>query len=805
MANPYAKYIKTNENPYAKYAMEEEAMPVEMPPATSQIVSSEPPTPEWAGRNPNLYGLYGAGRELYKTVGKPAIETIGMIGGGIIGAGSGFFGGAGVGAVPGAALGAGLGYTGARNLTGVLDSAFELERGLRKPTGGEVVKENIKDIALGSLGPPTPMKTALQKEALALRKMGGQRITEAMLEGTGIEATAAERTGSKTLAQVESLLEQVPFSSDIVQNWREANQLKPLMDARNKYIKSGNINTPEGEALGLQIKEAIDKRLGQFDLAKTDATNKLRDDMLKKLGSSESYEALSKGAQEVISGKSAQSVLNKNALYSAVDDVMPQGELSFTNYQNTAQKFKDELSQLPNSDKELTNILKWGTEAKGTPEQQKIKDIMAYTSNPELQAQLLKKEGLEGITVGPTKDWKTMQNHRNQLTDIINGANKPNNNPILHGQIDDTQRRAKLLRDALDKDFEAIAKQQGGEVLEKYKIAQAFYGNEYAPVWKNKVIRSMANKNPDQVIDVAIKKGSTTEVNLIRKAMGDADFDKTIKPAFTNKLLGAGKDAPLDPNKLQKSIAEYGDETLSKIYSPAELSMLKDVARTGKIILDKKLPNTSLLRSIANKPSNVIVNSIIGAEERALGSSVVLQNITALTPYLTAQQKEGVKTEFLKRVFKISEITRSVEPVTMSKNISRNQEVLKKFLSKEELDGLNKIAAVSREMSKAQQMAANPSGTAKNVIAWGVANQLIFSPIEPLTRGDVGESAKRVGLGITTAILAPKVLARIYLNPKTRNLLIKGMTTNRDTQQGKDIARQLAIVISNEQMSDQDK
>jgi hypothetical protein len=799
--NPYAKYVAqdNSENPYAKYANGS----VTNPPATSQITSAEPSTPEWAGKYPNLYGLYGAGRELYKTVGKPAIETAGMVGGGFFGAGSGLLAGAGLGAIPGAALGAGLGYAGARNVTGALDSAFDLERGLQKPTMGQVVGQNLKDVALGSIGAGTPAKSMLQNELAVARRLGGHPVTDAMLKETGVALTAGEQTGGKTLAQAESLLEQIPFASDVMQNWRETKQLKPLIDKRNRYIKTGEINTPQGEELGKQIKDAIDTRLGQFNVAKTDASNKLRDDLLKKLGSSETYEALSKEGQEILSAKSLQAVKNKNSLYKAVDDVMPEGELPFTNYQNTAQKYLSEISELPNADKNLKNILNWGTDVKQPPEQVAFLESIAQYPKP-VQEKLMAEAGISRITE-VEKNWKTMQNHRNQLSDLIknNDLSIKNSSPALKGQLTNEGRIYKDLRTALDADFEQIAKEQGGEVLDRFKTAQAFYADEYAPVWKNKIIRSMAYKNPDQVIDVAIKKGSTTEVNLIRKAMGNAEFDKTIKPAFTNKILGAGKDAPFNPKALQSNIASYGDETLSKVYSSKELTALKDLATTGRLILDKELPNASLLKSIAKKTDNVIVDSILGATERGAGSTKILQNVTALDPYLTKAQKEGLKTELMARVFKTSEITGEVEPITMAKNISKYNEILKKYFKPEEIAGLQKISAIGKQMGRAQQMAANPSGTAKNVIAWSLLNQVVFNPVEPLLSGDVVGSGKRLAMGLATAVLAPKMLARLYLNPKIQQLLIKGMVTPNNTQQGKDIARQLAIVIGNEQMSDQ--
>lgn len=798
--NPYSKYVSNEniENPYAKYAISESS--IKNPETDQVLMSTEPPTPEGAGEHPNIYGIYGAVRELYKTVGKPAIEAAGMIGGGIIGAGSGLLAG-GLGAIPGSAIGAGLGYAGARNLTGAIDTALETERGT-KNTLPKIIKSTAQDIALGSIGAGTPAKSLLQREIGALGRTGATPISEEAAKAVGITLRPAEITGSKTLAQVESLLEQVPFASDVMQKWAEKNELKPLIALRNKYLSSGKIDTPQGEQLGQQIKEAIDKRLSQFDLAKTGKVNELRDDILKKLGSNESYESLSKNAQEILATKSASAVEKKNSIYRAVDEVMPQVELPFNNYQETAQSNLSEISKLPNADKNLINVLRWGTDVKQSPEEIAfLKNIEQYP--PNIQQKLMTEAGIYPKTE-IIKDWKTMQSHRNQLNDLIkqNDLSIKNGSPALKGQLTKEGRIYKQLRDAIDRDFEQIAKEQGGEVLERFKTAQAFYANEYSPIWKQKTIRSMAYKNPDQIIDVAIKKGSTTEIDLVKKALGEQEFNKTIKPAFTNKLLGAGKDAPFDPMALQRIIASYGDETLLKVYSRAELNALKDVAKTGRLLLDRELPNASLLKSFSKNPNNVIVDSILGAIDSHAGSTKVLKNITALNDFMSPQQKKGLELELINRVFRVNPVTEQVEALTMAKNIDKYKETLKKYFSEKDLRELDKIAAIGKQMSRAQQMAANPSGTAKNVIAWGLANQVIFSPLEPLTRGDVAESGKRVGLGLVTAVLAPKILARLYLNPKTRQLLIKGMATPNYTQQGKDIARQLAIVIGNEAIND---
>lgn len=783
---------------FAEANRQSQPKPIQNPQTDQKIMGTEAPTPDWAGKHPNLYGLYGATKELYRTVGKPAIETLGMVGGGIVGGGSGFLSSAGLGTIPGAAAGASLGYAGARQATAGLDQLFDIDRASRNPSLVQRGKALATDLALGAVGAsPTPKHQI---------KNVGPVIDDTLFKAYGGSLSPAELSNKKTLAQVESLLEQVPFASDVMQNWREVNQLKPLVAMRNKYIEKGLENTPQGELLGQQIKKAIDQRIAKFDVEKTGTLNDLRSVVLNKLGSKESYETLSKEAQEVLSQKSAEAMAKKNQLYRAIDEAMPQGELPFTNYNAEAQRHMDELKQLPNADNELMNVLKWGTKAETDPQKEQIyKNIMEYTSDPSLQKQMLQQAGLENYTPEFKKTWSTMQGHRNQLNDIISGVNKPNQNPMLHGQLTDEQRRAKLLRDALDKDFQRIAENSGGEVMDKWTVANAFYSDEYAPVWKNKIIKNMASKNPSELIDVAIKPNSTTEVILTKQALGEQEFNKTIKPAFTNKLFNAGREGDVfNPTQFEKALFKYGDETLLSVYTKDELDLLKQVAKYGQFELNKELPNVSILRTIAKgSEGQVVLNSILNSVDKYPGSRELLKNISALNNVLTPQQKEGLKIELLKKVFKINQETNFIEPVSLSKNIYKYNDVLKKYLNKEEMEGLNSVSIISGAMNRAHAMAANPSGTAKNVIAFGASNEIIFKPFETLLKGKVLDAAGQVAIGTISKVLGARKLAELYVNPKTRSLLLKGMVTPRNSKQGRTLAKQLTIILGNEYMDEQ--
>ena len=66
--------------------------------------------PEWGAENPNLYGLYGAGKGLLEQAGRPVVEAVGMIAGGATMGAGGTAVAPGVGTAAGIATGGALGY-----------------------------------------------------------------------------------------------------------------------------------------------------------------------------------------------------------------------------------------------------------------------------------------------------------------------------------------------------------------------------------------------------------------------------------------------------------------------------------------------------------------------------------------------------------------------------------------------------------------------------------------------------------------------------------------------------------------------
>jgi len=724
-------------------------------------------------------------RQAISNIYRPVLETAGLVGGGSVGSATG---------PVGAVTAAGIGYASGKKTADILDNIIGLKKSgtIKEELVGSA--EDISEGAMMEMGGQLAGKVIGKVLSPASKKMTPAAITaEQEAKDVGITLTPGETTGSKTQQLFESLMDKTPFASSVTQEWRLEKQLTPLIKARNKFLESGH-GEQNAEVLGLKIKDAIDKHLVNFGKAKDVGVNAMRNSLLKRLGSQEGYETLGKDVQEILASKSVAAVAKKNKIYQDIAESMPGGELSFKSFDNKATKILEKIDPLPNQSTKLKNILKIGAE-KSDKDASIIKEISQYPK--QVQDSIAKDLGID-LTGGATKkDWSTMQGIRSHLNELIKAEDLSvkMNAPHLKGQLSNNGRLYKSLKDAIDKDFERLAKESGTDAFEKLKIANVFFKEEYAPVWKSKLIQKMAYTSPEKVVDVAFKPGSIAEVRLAKKALGEKGF-KPLQTSFTNKLLGKGKDEVFSPKKLSSAINKYGDEMLSEIYTKNELYALKDLATTGKILLDKKLPGQNILRTIASNTQNTIVDSIIGSAEKFPGSKTVLKNITILKPFLKKSEQEGLRQAFSERLFKINQTTDMVQPIQLSKTIKTYDKVLPKFYNQEEISFLRKIGNTGQKMALAEASAANPSGTAQNVIAWTVFGAVLIAPINELMQGDIKGSATAGATGIVSAVLLPKHLAKIALSKTGRKYFTNGLLTNASTKKGIELATKIITSIS---------
>jgi len=158
----------------------------------------QPSVPQWGMENPNLYGAYGAARGLYSQAVRPSLDTLGPLGGAILGT---------------PAVGGALGYGMARQAGQIgEDWLASLEEPMPSRTWQGEMIQSAKDVGmayiLGKVA-DTAVK-GLGAAETAIRGPVKNKV-RALGERFGIRTTLAEETGNPTVQQAEILMEKVPW------------------------------------------------------------------------------------------------------------------------------------------------------------------------------------------------------------------------------------------------------------------------------------------------------------------------------------------------------------------------------------------------------------------------------------------------------------------------------------------------------------------------------------------------------------------------------------------------------------------
>lgn len=734
--------------------------------------TAEPNAPEWATTGgvfgeygPTVYGVQGAAKE----VARFGAETAGLVGGGI----AGTFG---LGPGAGTLIGAGLGYSGVKQA----ERFFE-----DKPIG---IKEHIntagKDFLIGSamdaggqlIGKAA--KTVIEKIKRPTRADISQSEIEermALAAKQGITLTPAEATGSKGLALYESMLDKSPFSTSIINEVREIKQLKPLITLREKLISDGG-KAEQVEVLGQKIQDEVNKFLAQYKSINEGQLNNLRDNVLKKIGSTESFDTLGKKAQEAIATRSKSVYDTAGELYSGVGTMIPEGtSIRPENMRTIAEQLLASESKKPVSLQNPT-IQKMLRDLSGANDEL-MQEISAYPEAARNQIiAKMKAEGQGGF------DWKTIQSIRSELNSRIaqSDAAIKTSQPNAKFQSSPEAGIYKQLRKALDTDIQEFATAQGGEVKGAFDLANAFY-KEGKLTYNSPVIRRLINTNPEKVVDAVFRPKGGFEIDAIRKSIGNEVFNKTMKPAITKRLLGEGT---FSPQELSSKLKSYGDEVLSKVYNANEIKMIKELAEDGKIQMETTLIGHPFLKTLAKERPDVVVDSILGSADKLPGIKMVLKNTALIRTVVPKDTFLSLQREMSDRIFKLNQLTGQVQPEKLSKTIQTYDRVLKLFYPPEQVQWLRDISKTTKLMASAEKQAANPSGTAQNVITWGTWGAIINNPIK----------------GIFTGIFTPQVMARFYLSPQGRKLFTNALQTPANSGEGAALFTKIMEIAGTEQI-----
>jgi hypothetical protein len=744
---------------------------------------------------------------------RPTLQTIGLVGGGALGAASGFlsslptaFTTSPVTSPAGAAVGAGLGYAGMNQVANVVEQAL----GYRKPTSfvGEAIQSG-KDIlegasmeaggtiagkAIGAIS-KSPVVQSWGKGGAQAQEL--KRSVDAA-KAIGFEMTPAEESGKKGAMLAEKALSYIPGSAGKMQNTYYS-QLQKLTDLRNQFIDQVNNGkgTPESvENVGLKIKAVIEKLVGGKEALKNQESRDLADSLLKRIGSTDTYESLGMKTQDILNTRSAQAVAKKNALYAEIGESIPTGNYETPALTKTAEQAKASMGTALKPDSTLMGILKKVSGPEVTPEglpaivnvqgvETKVTDLP-----PQMRQWLSQKE--TAGTSAPIRDWNTLQQWRANLSDLIKNEDLSikNNNPAFKGQLSPEGRIYKQLKNALDKDLEGIAAKSGTDALDKLKTANAFYQDEYAPIWKNKDIQRLAYSKPETVVDSVFRPGNVTGINTAKKALGEQGF-QPLKQKFMSKLIDeAGKSGEFSWDKLIKTAQNYGTETLHTVFTPQEWQTISTYAMKGLRQEAMPVADKFLLDVIKKSTPEQVVNIIFtknNARNIALAKSVLPKDVfDEARAIWTANNLLKESSHGLYR------------PITSATQIAKmDTPTMKAIYSPEERQFVDRMFQVSKAAENVERLSGNPSGTAQAVITFQsgiMAINGLYHAAKGIATGDWASAAK--GAATVGAItLAPNAMAKIYLSPVGRKLVLQGLKLPSGSPQAAALATKLLSIV----------
>jgi len=735
------------------------------------------PVPKWGQKNPNLYGAFGAGKELWNKVVKPTAHGLGMMGGSAAGIPSG---------PAGMVAGGGLGYSITKKVTDIVDRKIASLEGIRSKTTLQKelmsslydVKEGVQMEMMGQ-GAGKILHGTAQKIAAPVRKQmtWERKVVEGLAKKRGIELTSADLTGHKGWGLFESVLDRAPGSSQVMSEFRTKAQLEPLLKELDQ-LKTDGGSKMSIENTGRKIWERVTEHLKVEENLRGDALNRVRTKVLAKIGTTASYAELGITGKELLKAKSIAMRDRATEAFKDVGKSAP-GEHPTPNLEKVARKHLGRLKKLAGNDNSLMTQLKWSAnELDVPPRVQEQLDALPTAARREILAEL-EGEAKRG------KEWTTLSDFRAKLNSLISKESEIGGYAQrgMAGQTTPEGRTYTLLKKALDSDMRNIAQKTGGETWDKYELANALWG-KFSEIYKAPVIRRIAKADPNYILDMAFKKGGVAEVQTIKKALGLEGFTG-LREGFTNRILGVGKHEVFDPKYLRQQLINYEDALLNEVYGKGAAKTLHSIAKEG-LDLSIQKPGISFLKSISKQYPETVVDSIIGAPESKLASVTMIRNIEAIKKVLPKEARTELSDLLTEKLMAKGQTGDNLSPKAFSSMVDKyGKRVLSRFYPKSKVDELLELSNIAKKMDRANRVAEGTGQGSGMLVTWGIGRMMMQSA-----------SGRKIG-----AVLAfgPSKLAKIYTSQNGLKLLKEGFTVPKWTKRATEIYTKLSLIAGKEE------
>ena len=566
--------------------------------------------------------------------------------------------------------------------------------------------------------------------------------------GKAFVPTAAEITQNKALAKVESVLDYIPFSTGELQKNR-LGQLNFLIKERESMLEGVGSQGEDNATLGRRIQERVDKLIQDFDMARGVGRDTVRQAILAKLGSSESFEALGRGTQESVMQARETARQGVNDAFAYARRQVPAGKRIQPTH--LVEAVNATINETPSNIRGTLPPLVENLKSSGNPElEAALKQIEALPQavQEKLRPQLVEQYGESGYTVeGFAK-----------VRDAINQALTAEKQAVKGGTATPNAKLLTTLKNALKADEEEFYQSIGGNAEHLFKLARAQSG-EYKVRFNAKEVRTMLTSSPDKVLDVSIVPNNPTRVDLIKRAMDPGGWAQ-MSQAFTNKLLGVERDTLRNGTELLKELNRYGRSTLERVYGDKQA--VNDLFETARYLSGEggvNVTGNKFIRDMVRRDPEKVLNHILSfqtAETGAAGASREFR-IRELKYMVGDEGWRDVQELYLADVLKKNKYG-IVSPATLSTTLFKQGDgVVREILGKEKADALLNLGKVAQTQQLASKLAENRSGTGQALITYQSGMMILHDPVH----------------GGILAIL-PDMAAKLYLSDFGRRWLTEG-------------------------------
>jgi len=676
----------------------------------------------------------------------------------------------GLGSVTGIVIGktpvsATIGYAGGKALANALDVALGTKEPITTPT--EVVKETLEagTEAMGAeLGGQLLAKGAILggkviKSSYESLRGRPPSIDHSMIpdpklrklvkdsQDEGIDLSPAELSQTKTLGNVEAVLNLTPFASPTLQATR-LNTTKQLIDKRNNLIsKFSKGSSQEIDKLGKNIQTELDRFVKSSGEQRTEYIDQLREQTLKRLGSvDKDYISLGKMTKESMQKQlDARAAFSDDLYNNVMSRINPREIVPTPTLTKNAEEEVKKATLVP-SEFQNTELIKKLTQLKNISGQsfEKFKALHSEIKSILRDNDKATKLGIPGVRSLSTKEEATYSNINN----------------------------------AMFKDLDNYFTTKAPELQTDYTLARTTYSN-YKTLYSDKKVLHMFKTEPDKFVDSLLK--HPDQIPLFREAGGKESFT-AFQDATKSRLLQLDNTEPFDPIKLSKDLQKIGKNSLLQVFPKETYDDLVKLATRGEKIADLPIGNKLFLEILKTDPSKVV---------RTILQPNTPNNAKLVQKIVTPEQFNGLRAKIVETIWPINPKTEFYVPGKFKQQLNYyGDKVLSGYFSKEELTGLKILAELEYRAKGAATVARESGSTLKESLiafgSYGAVAGLAFT--NPLLAGKI--------------VLPPYLIGKLYTSNIGRKLLLEGFRTNKNSKEAAELYGKLMSIVTINQVKD---